>query len=96
MSIKIKNIHIRFEDDFLINYKDNIALGIRVDNIDIKLGKKGNMKKNSIKINKLDIYWENQAKILIPSDFLYSLYINGQLQESYYTQLQDLKFPNFN
>ena len=96
MSIKIKNIHIRFEDDFLINYNDNIALGIRVDNIDIKLGKKGNMKKNSIKINKLDIYWENQAKILIPSDFLYSLYINGQLQESYYTQLQDLKFPNFN
>ena len=96
MSIKLKNIHIRIEDDFFINYNGNLALGIRVDNIDIKLGKKGNMKKNSIKITKLDIYWENPAKILIPSDFLYSLYINGQLQESYYSQLQDIKFQNFN
>ena len=96
MSIKIKNIHIRIEDDFFINYHDNIALGIRIDNIDIKLGKKGNMKKNSIQISKLDIYWENQAKILIPSNFLYSLYIDGQLQESYYSQLQDIKFQNFN
>ena len=96
MSIKIKNIHIRIEDDFFINYNDNIALGIRIENIDMKLGKKGNMKKNSVQISKLDIYWENQAKILIPSNFLYSLYIDGQLQESYYSQLQDIKFQNFN
>ena len=96
MSIKLKNIHIRFEDDFFINYNGNIALGIRIDDIDIKFGKKGNMKKNSIIITKLDIYWENQAKILIPSYFLYSLYIDGQLQESYYSQLQDIKFQNFN
>ena len=96
MSIKLKNIHIRIEDDSLINYNGNLVIGIKIDNIDIKLGKKGNMKKNSIKISKLDIYWENQAKILIPSDFLYSLYINGQLQESYYSQIQDIKFQNFN
>ena len=96
MSIKLKNIHIRIEDDYLINYDGDLALGIKIDSIDIKLCKKGNMKKNSIKITKLDIYWENQAKILIPSSFLLSLYINGQLQESYYSQLQDLKFQNFN
>ena len=96
MSIKLKNIHIRIEDDYLINYDGDLALGIKIDNIDIKLCKKGNMKKNSIKISKLDIYWENQAKILIPSSFLLSLYINGQLQESYYSQLQDIKFQNFN
>ena len=54
------------------------------------------MKKNTIKISKLDIYWENQAKILIPSSFFLSLFINGQLQESYYSQLQDIKFQNFN
>ena len=65
MSIKLKNIHIRIEDDYLINYNGDLALGIKIDNIDIKLCKKGNMKKNSIKISKLDIYWENQAKILI-------------------------------
>ena len=96
MSIKLKNIHIRIEDDYLINYDGDLALGIKIDNIDIKLCKKGNMKKNSIKISKLDIYWENQAKILIPSSFLLSLYINDQLQESYYSQLQDIKFQDFN
>ena len=96
MSIKLKNIHIRIEDDYLINYNGDLALGIKIDNIDIKLCKKGNMKKNSIKISKLDIYWENQAKILIPSSFFLSLFINGQLQESYYSQLQDIKFQNFN
>ena len=96
MSIKLKNIHIRIEDDYLINYDGDLALGIKIDNIDLKLCKKGNMKKNSLKISKLDIYWENQAKILIPSSFLLSLYINGQMQESYYSQLQDIKFQNFN
>ena len=96
MSIKIRNIHIRFEDDYFINYYDNVVFGIRMNSIDIKLGKKGNMKKNFITISKLDIYWESPAKILIPSDFLYSLYIDGELQESYYSQLQDLKFQNFN
>ena len=95
-SIKLKNIHIRFEDDFLFNYNGNLVLGARIDVVDIKYCKKGNMKKNSIKISKFDIYWENHAKILIPSDFLQSLFINGQLQESYYSQIQDIKFQNFN
>ena len=96
ISIKIKNIHLRIEDDFLFNYNGNLVLGIRIDSLDLKYCKKGNMKKNTIKISKLDIYWENHAKILIPSDFLHSLFINGQLQESYYSQIQDLKFQNFN
>jgi hypothetical protein len=96
VSIKMKNIHIRFEDDFFINYNENIVFGVRIDSIDIKLGKKGNMKKNYVIISKLDMYWENEPKILIPSYFLYSLYINDQLQESYYTQLHDIKFQNFN
>ena len=96
VSIKLKNIHIRFEDDFFINYQENIVFGIRIDSIDIKFGKKGNMKKNYIAISKLDMYWENDPKILIPSYFLHSLYVNGELQESYYTQLQDIKFQNFN
>ena len=96
ISIKLKNIHLRIEDDYLFNYNGNLVLGIRIDSVDLKYCKKGNMKKNTIKISKLDIYWENHAKILIPSDFLHSLFINGQLQESYYSQIQDLKFQNFN
>ena len=96
ISIKLKNIHLRIEDDYLFNYNGNLVLGIRIDSVDLKYCKKGNMKKNTIKISKLDIYWENHAKILIPSDFLRSLFINGQLQESYYSQIQDLKFQNFN
>ena len=96
ISIKLKNVHLRIEDDFLFNYNGNLVLGIRLDCIDFKYCKKGNMKKNTIKLSKFDIYWENNAKILIPSDFLHSLFINGQLQESYYSQIQDLKFQNFN
>ena len=68
--IKIKNLHIRFEDDELMNYTGDIACGLRVNLFQIKLGCKGNMKKDSIKLESLDIYWENEAKILISSNFL--------------------------
>ena len=51
--IKIKKIHIRFEDDELMNYTGDIAYGLKVDLIQIKVGCKGNMKKDAIKLEKL-------------------------------------------
>ena len=93
--IKIKNVHIRFEDDELMNYTGDIALGMKVNLIQIKVGCKGNMKKNSIKLQNLDIYWENEAKILISSNFLNGCIVDGQLQEKYYTNLKNVRFERF-
>ena len=53
------------------------------------------MKRDSCKINKLNIYWESPAKILIPSDLLNSSIKNGKLDESYYTNLKKIKFQQF-
>ena len=93
--IKIKNVHIRFEDDELMNYTGDIALGMKVNMIQMKVGCKGNMKKNSIKLESLDIYWENDAKILISSNFLNGCIIDGKLQEKYYANLKNVRFEKF-
>lgn len=93
--IKIKNIHIRFEDDELMNYTGDIAYGLRINLIQLKLGFKGNMKKDSIKLETLDVYWENDAKILISSNFLNGCIENGKLQERYFTNLKNVHFERF-
>ena len=96
VNAKIKNIHIRFEDDQLINYLGDIALGFRIDLIEIILSSDGIMKRNNFKLQKFDVYWESKAKILIPSDTLNnSLDEEGNLQESYYTMLKKLNFGKF-
>ena len=96
VNAKIKNIHIRFEDDQLINYNGNIALGIKADSLDIILSSEGVMKKDLFKINNLNIYWESNAKILIPSDLLTNSIIDGELSEQYYDNLKKLNFQHFN
>ena len=93
--LKIKDIHVRFEDDQLINYMGNIALGIKVDAFELNLSSEGTMKKNNFKVTKFDIYWENNANILIPSNILYDSIKNGALNDSYYTNLKKIKFQNY-
>ena len=96
VNAKIKNIHIRFEDDQLINYNGNIALGLKADSLDIILSSEGIMKKDFFKINNLNIYWESKAKILISSDLLTGSIINGELTQQYYDNLKKIKFKQFN
>ena len=96
VNAKIKNIHIRFEDDQLINYNGNIALGLKADSIDINLSSEGVMKKDFFKINNLNIYWESKANILIPSDLLTDSITNGELTQQYYDNLKKIKFKQFN
>ena len=92
----IKNIHIRFEDDQLINFIGDIALGFKIDIFEITLSSEGIMKKNSFKLQKFDVYWESNAKILIPSDTLNNSFDQeGKLLESYYTMLKKLNFGKF-
>lgn len=93
--VKIKNVHIRFEDDELMNYTGDIAYGLRINLIQLKLGFKGNMKKDSIKLESLDVYWENNAKILISSNFLNGCIENGKLQERYFINLKNVRFERF-
>ena len=93
--IKIKNVHIRFEDDELMNYNGDIAYGLKMNLIQMKVGCKGNMKKDAIKLESLDLYWENNAKILIPSNFLNSCIEDGKLQERYYKNLKTVRFEKF-
>ena len=93
--LKLKNIHIRFEDDQLINYMGNIAFGCKADLFELTLSSEGTMKKNNFKITKLDFYWENNANILIPSNILYDSIKSGVLRDNYYTNLKKIKFENF-
>ena len=93
---KIKNIHIRFEDDQLINYIGNIAMGIKIESSDIVLSSEGAMKKDSFKINNLYVYWECNPKILIPSALLNNSLVNGELDDKYYENIKKLNFHNFN
>jgi hypothetical protein len=53
INLVIKNIHIRFEDDQLINYTGDLALGIKIDFLELILSSEGVMKRDSIKVNKL-------------------------------------------
>ena len=93
--LKLKKIHIRFEDDQLINYIGNIAFGCKADLFELTLNSEGINKKNNFKITKLDFYWENNANILIPNNILYDSIKNGVLNDNYYKNLKQIKFENF-
>ena len=95
INLKIKNLHIRLEDDQLINYNFDIALGYKIESLDLNLGSEGAMKKDSLKVNKLNIYLENPAKILIPSEILTNSLNEGKLDPKYYTNLKKIKFQEF-
>ena len=95
INLIIKNIHIRFEDDQLINYTGDLALGLKIDFLELILSSEGVMKRDSIKVSKLCIYWEDPAKILIPSSLLNISIKDGKLDEAYYTQVKKIKFEKF-
>ena len=96
INAKIKNVHIRFEDDQLINYLGDIALGIKIGSIEINLSAEGIMKRNSFKIDKFDVYWESKPKILISSDLLFNATDrDNKLDDNYYAMLKKLNFGKF-
>ena len=95
INLIIRNIHIRFEDDQLINYTGDLALGMKIDSLELILSSEGIMKRDSLKINKLCLYWEDPAEILIPSSLLNISIKDGKLDESYYTNVQKIKFQKF-
>ena len=94
LKLELKDIHIRFEDDQLIDYMGKIALGIKVSSLELNLSSEAKMKKNNFEITNFDIYLENNADILIPCSLLYDSIKNGALNENYYTNLKKINFQN--
>ena len=71
-------------------------MGIKIESADLILSSEGVMKKDSLKINNLNAYWECKAKILIPSELLNNSFINGELSEKYYDNIKKLNFHSYN
>lgn len=99
LNLKFKNIHLRFEDDELINIFSDIGLGLKIDYLEINLSAEGGKKKNNFKCEKMCLYWEPKPSILIPSKKYKESLKEGQIDEKYYEYLKnvmvDLKNPNF-
>jgi len=58
LKLKLKDIHIRFEDDQLIDYMGKIALGIKVNTLELNLSSEASMEKINFGIKNFDIYLE--------------------------------------
>ena len=68
---------------------------MKIDSLDVILSSEGIMKRDSMKVTKLCLYWEDPAEILIPSSLLNISIKDGKLDESYYTNLKKIKFQKF-
>ena len=92
--LKINKIRIRIEDDELFNYEGNFVLGIKIDSITTKMGFKGAMKKNSVKIENFSIYWEKNPKLIIKNEYLNNSMLSGKLGDEYYNLIKKIDFDS--
>ena len=95
VNLVIKKLNIRFEDD-KFNFFGKMAFGIHIEKISANLSFNGKLKKNSFKIENLDVYWEKNPKILIPTDLVLEKldYKESKIDDSYYTYLKTIKLDN--
>ena len=93
--LKINNINIRIEDDELFNYEGNFSLSIRIQGIKMKMGFKGNTKKNSLKIENFAVVWDSSPNLLITNKILNEEIKKGKMDDSYYQKVKDLDFSLF-
>lgn len=94
VNFKINRITLRFEDDSL-NYYGNFYFGLRIKNLEGSLSADGLIKKNTFKIEGMDIFYEpNCKKILIPGNVFLSYFnFNNnkyEISEKYYEYLKKL------
>ena len=90
--LKINKIRLRIEDDELFNYDGKFVFGIKIENIIVKLGFKGDQKKNSLKMENFSVYWEHQPKIIITNQILNKSMILGKMNDEYYNQIKKINF----
>ena len=96
VTLKINKFRIRIEDDQLFTYEGKFVLGIKIENIKGKMGFKGNHKKDSLKIENLSVFWENEPKIIISNEYLSKSMIIGKLEKDYYDRIKDINFDLIN
>ena len=89
---KINNINIKIEDDDLFNYEGNFSLSIKIKRIIIKLGFKGDTKKNSLKIEDFSVVWETSPTLLITNKILNNEMKTKKFEDSYYEKVKDLDY----
>ena len=58
----------------------------------MKMGFKGNTKKNSLKIENFSVIWETSPNLLITNNILNNSMIIGKIEDSYYKKIRDLDF----
>ena len=90
--LKINNINIRIEDDELFNYEGNFSLSIKIKSIIMKMGFKGNTKKNSLKVENFSVIWETAPNLLITNNLLNKSMLTKSIDESYYQKVKDLDY----
>jgi len=96
LDIIIKNVNIRFEDD-KFNYHGKLTFGILAKTITASFSSNGILKKNLLKIENVDVYWEKNPVILIPTDIvLEKLDKSNVIDESYYAYLKTIDFSRKN
>ena len=88
--LKINNINIRIEDDELFNYEGNFSLSINIKSIIMKMGFKGNTKKNSLKIEDFSVIWETAPNLLITNKALNKSMVCKSIDDSYYQKVKEL------
>ena len=90
--LKINNINIKIEDDELFNYEGNFSLSIKIKSIIMKMGFKGNTKKNSLKIENFAVVWDTIPNLLITNKVLNKSMLTKTINDDYYQKVKDLDY----
>lgn len=92
VNAKVKNVHIRFEDD-TFNYYGGTIFGISIESIDISLSADGSFKKDNFKITNLNVYHEDVKSgenFLVTSNQFLSKLNSDVIDEDYFKIIEDL------
>ena len=87
----INNVDIKIEDDELFNYEGNFSLSINIQKIIIKLGFKGNTKKNSVKIENFSVIWEPSPTLIITNE-IFAVWPKDYVIQPYKTELMNIRY----
>lgn len=92
VNIKVKNVHIRYEDD-TFNFYGGTILGIKIANLEMSLSAEGKLKKDSFKINDFEIYSEEvktEKNFFVSSNQFLSNLNDGIIDDNYFKIILDV------
>jgi hypothetical protein len=92
IKLTVRNINLRFEDD-TFNYYGSVVFGLKINMFELNLSVDGVNKKDSFKVEGIDIFSEiNNPKLLLPSKLLKdNLDVNNKIKdEKFYDFIRKL------